>query len=110
MATDWTDDPEWKEWKEHVKNELIPMIDGSAFTMTLVPGKDGADVKFAVELGLSIMLNKPIVLACRRGMTSPEDIPAKLRQVADGWLWIGEDGQPEPDSMLWLKGFLEDIK
>jgi hypothetical protein len=47
--------------------------------MSLVPGKDDVDVKFAVELGLAIMLDKPILAVVQPGT----EVPGRLRQVAD---------------------------
>ena len=72
-------DPEWKRWEAHVRDELVPMIRGSALSVSLVP-EGPPDIKWAVELGLSIMLEKPIVLIVRPGTK----VPRKLRQLADG--------------------------
>lgn len=75
---DWIDDPEAQEWVKHVLDELVPKLKASSVTVSLVP--DGpSDVKFAVELGMSIMLDKPIILAVRPGV----QIPDHLRRVAD---------------------------
>jgi hypothetical protein len=78
MADDWTQEPGVPEWIEDAKTNIAPMIDGTAFVMTLVPEGE-PDIKFAVELGLSIMLNKPIVTIRRPGTKLSE----KLAQVAD---------------------------
>lgn len=75
-----TDDIELdKDWVKHVKEEMIPAIDDSAYIMSLVPNADDVDVKFAVELGLSIMLDKPIVAIVQPGTP----VPKKLLTVAD---------------------------
>jgi hypothetical protein len=98
MADDWTRDPGMPEWIEHVKSELTPMMEGSAFVMTLVP--DGEpDIKFAVELGLSIMLNKPIVTIRRPGTPLAE----KLKQVADADL---ELDLSDPSAQQTIHAFL----
>lgn len=68
-----------KDWVKHVKDELIPMIDDSAYVMSLVPKADDVDVKFAVELGLSIMMDKPIVAIVQPGTP----VPKKLLMVAE---------------------------
>lgn len=65
-------------WAERVVNELVPMIDGSAATIGLVP-RGPSDVKFALELGLSIMLDKPIIAVVTPGVKVPE----RLVRVAD---------------------------
>jgi hypothetical protein len=69
---------EWDDLVDHCRRELVGMIDKSAFVMSLVPDPDEVDVKFAIELGLSIMLDKPIVAVALPGAT----IPAQLRRVA----------------------------
>ena len=78
MSDDLTPDPEFKALEARVHAHVLPMIRKSAMTMTVVP-KGETDIKFAVELGLSIMLDKPLVLVIRPGMK----IPDKLRAIAD---------------------------
>lgn len=72
------DGPEWDDYVDHVLNDLIPKIADSAVTLSLVP-KGATDVKFAIELGLSVMMDKPIVLLVEPGTA----VPAKLVRVAD---------------------------
>lgn len=76
--TDPFDTPEVRAWAQHALTELVPMIDRSAASVSLVPSGE-ADIKFAVELGLSIMLDKPIILAVIPGRSVPEH----LARVAD---------------------------
>ena len=60
---DLFDDPGWNAYVTHVRTELIPMLEGSAMTISLAPNDPkGTDIKFAIELGLSIMLDKPIIV------------------------------------------------
>lgn len=77
-ATDPFGSPEARAWSQRVLTELVPMIDGSAISVSIVP-KGESDIKFAVELGLSIMLDKPIILAVAPGRAVPEH----LVRVAD---------------------------
>lgn len=78
MTDDITNDPEFIAWRDRVKAEVLPKLKDSAFTISLMP--DGEpDIKYAVELGLSIMLNKPIILAVSPGAK----VPLKLAKVAD---------------------------
>jgi nucleoside 2-deoxyribosyltransferase len=82
---DWLDalDPdersEWDRFVEHTRRHTIEGMTKSAFVMSLVPSKDRLDVKFAVELGLAVMLDKPILAVVMPGA----EVPARLRQVAD---------------------------
>lgn len=73
------EDPQFRRWARRVSDELEPMINSSSFVMSLVPDVGKVDVKFAVELGLSIMLDKPIVVVVTPGVR----VPDKLVQIAD---------------------------
>ena len=89
MSDDVLDDPDFQEWAKRTRSKLMPMIQESALVISLVPTSD-ADMKFAVELGLSIMLDKPIIAVVSPGQI----IAGKLRQVADAIVeWTPGDGQ-----------------
>ena len=77
-VTDWADDPEARAFLLHALEEMAPKMDGSAFVMQLVPD-DVGEPKFWVELGASIMMDKPILAV----VTSDRPIPEKLRLIAD---------------------------
>ena len=88
------DDPfqgdEWQQFAEQCITELVPKIDGSAMTISLVP-KGSSDVKFAVELGFSIMLDKPIIAVIQPGMK----VPGKLLAVADAIVELDPDNMDD---------------
>lgn len=72
-------DPEWLEFVQHVRHGTIAKIAGSDACISIVPDSDELDIKFAVELGLMIMMDKPIIV-----FAHPErPIPDHLRRVAD---------------------------
>lgn len=75
--------PEFERWAARVRRELLPMIEGSRAVISIVPTGE-PDVKFAVELGLAIMLDKPIVAAIEPGTRVPE----KLARVVDRFVEI----------------------
>lgn len=77
MSDIW-DEPETRAWVKHCLDTLAPMIEESSVTISLVP-RHGTDVKFAVELGFSIMYDKPIILVIQPGA----QIPDHLVRVAD---------------------------
>lgn len=79
-VTDPFDDPEAQEWLAHVRDNVVPMIDSSAYTMSVVPTEENVDIKFSVELGLTIMLDKPLILWVPEG----QRLPPKLARIADG--------------------------
>lgn len=78
MSDPWND-PDAQQWVEHVRKTLVPMLDESAISVMLGPDVDDADVKFAVELGMSILLDKPILVVALPGRR----VPTKLRMIAD---------------------------
>jgi len=63
-----------------VRRDAVEKIAGTDIFLTMLPPEEyQTDVKFAVELGLSIMMNKPIIAIVMPG----REIPEKLRLVAD---------------------------
>lgn len=79
------DDPELEAWLDSARKELVPMIEGSAIGVSLVPTGE-TDVKFALELGLLIMMNKPILAIVEPGT----DVAPKLLAVADKVLYLDD--------------------
>jgi hypothetical protein len=80
MSDDLWDDPSAKAWTRHVIDEMVPKLAGSACTISLVPEDREGDVKFWVELGASIMLDKPLIAI----VLGDTPVPRKLALVADG--------------------------
>jgi len=78
MRNDPWEDPEIKLWYRRTQKRLPPMIRDSAITLSIVPHGD-PDVKYCVELGMCIMMGKPIILIAQTN----DDIPPKLRAIAD---------------------------
>lgn len=81
---DWLgelDEKERKEWDafvEHARTETLVNMTKSSAVISIAPaGKP--DIKFCVELGMSIMLSKPIVIIIAAG----QEIPQKLRMIAN---------------------------
>jgi hypothetical protein len=71
-------DPTAKRWAKHVIDEMVPKMEQSSVAMALLPDGDG-DVKFWVELGAMICMNKPIIAV----VIGDREIPPKLELVAD---------------------------
>ena len=78
MKDPWAD-PQIKRWMRHVRENVLPMVERSNVAISLVPPVEKVDIKFAVELGMMIMLDKPIVVVIEPG----QQIPMKLAMVAD---------------------------
>jgi nucleoside 2-deoxyribosyltransferase len=78
MGDIWKDDPEVQAWARRVLADLVPKLTESDCTVSLLP-RGESDVKFAVELGFSIMLDKPIIAVIEPG----QQIPARMLRVVD---------------------------
>lgn len=74
-----TEEEEFAEFVRHVRANTAKKIEQSSYVMSFVPTADGVDVKYAVEMGLAIMMRKPLILLT----TARSDVPPKLRQIAD---------------------------
>lgn len=84
-------DPSLKRLVEHVRRNLIPMIERSEIVVSIVPhDQSGTDVKFALELGYSVMLDKPIIAVVRPGTKIPE----KLARVVDRFVECDDPKSP----------------
>jgi len=90
MNDPW-DDPQAREWRRHVRENVAPMVEGSAVFVSIAPTKrEGVDPKFCVELGMAIMYNKPIVVVA----ATRADVPSKLWLIAESVL-IGDVTNPD---------------
>jgi hypothetical protein len=77
---DPTDHPIWKRFEAHVRNDLIPKMKASASVLLIAPDiSTPFDVQFAVQIGASVLLEKPLVLIVEGNRT----VPPKLERVAD---------------------------
>lgn len=83
-----------EEWMQRVRDELIPRLASANTVVSLIP--DGlADVKYAVELGFSILMDKPMIFFVRPGTT----VPKKMIAVADRILEVSDDDWANPDKL-----------
>jgi hypothetical protein len=69
-----------RDYWERVRRDLVPKVSGSAFAMLCVDmDADAVDVQFATQLGLSVMMDKPLIVVVRPGTK----LPAHLVRAAD---------------------------
>lgn len=85
MSDDPWNDPGAQNWLHHVRTHVLPMVEDSSVCISLCPSKGAVDIKFAVELGMMVMLDKPILVVA----TDYDDVPAKLKAVADR-IFVGD--------------------
>ena len=87
MGEHWSKEPDWEEYAQHVMEELIPALARSSVMFSIYPSHGTGDVKFWVELGASIMMDKPIIVVAPPAMALPE----RLKRVADHILYADMD-------------------
>ena len=74
------DSNEFKHWADDMRARLIPKMRGSASVLMIAPRMgEKFDISFALQIGASILLEKPLILLVDRSRT----IPPKLRAIAD---------------------------
>jgi hypothetical protein len=74
-----TDDDEFELFERQVREELLPKLSGSNYVISIAPSPEHIDIKVAVEVGLAILLNKPLIVMAPEGRVHPE----KLLRIAD---------------------------
>jgi hypothetical protein len=97
MSDDPFKDPWFIDFAKRVNDDLVPKIKDSELTISLNPTGGEADVKFAVELGFSIMLNKPIIVVATPGGV----VPVGLARVAHRVLFL-DLADPDSQKVLTL--------
>lgn len=76
------EDPDYQAWEKHVQEAVVPLLEESAVTITLVP-RGQPDVKFAVELGLSILMDIPVIVLVQPGMSIPGGLAAAAAEIVE---------------------------
>lgn len=69
---------EWQEFVNDVRENVIKQMADSALVTTINPGDREPDVKLAVETGMAILLDKPMVLLAH----ADDPIPPALERAA----------------------------
>lgn len=74
------DDAGFRRWADEMRRRLIPKMKDSASVLMIAPNmSEKFDIEFALQIGASILLEKPLILLVDRTRT----IPPKLRAIAD---------------------------
>lgn len=79
MPGDPWDDPLAQRWARDVLDNMAPKLRESAVAISLVPEDRTGDVKFWVELGATIMMDKPVIAV----MLGDAPLPPRLAKIAD---------------------------
>lgn len=89
------DDPVWRDYAKHAREELAPMIKDSAITVSVYTGSGDPSPKMAIELGYMILLDKPIIAVVTPGCR----VPGKLAVVADEIVELALDDPSFPQRL-----------
>lgn len=76
---EWSDSKEFQDYAAYVLNERMPHMKAAAVVMVIAPNCVDLDVKIAVEIGLGIILDKPLILIAPHG----RHIADRLLRIAD---------------------------
>jgi hypothetical protein len=82
--------PEYDEYVEHVRKDVLPKMENISLFVSITPNSEKIDIKFATEMGIAILMDKPIVAIIRRG----QDIPKKLSRVVDRFIEVDDNYDP----------------
>ena len=94
---------QWQEWVEHVRVDVLDQMIESAMVISIFPRDPrNLDIKYALELGMSIMLEKPIILVVMSGTK----LPKKLEALADAV--IVTDGIDDEKGQVVLKAAIDE--
>lgn len=103
MANDPWDEPEAEEFIRGVLGDMAPKMKNSAVAISLVLNPEG-DVKFWVELGAMIMMDKPIITVLGPGQVCPP----KLALISDEIVQC-LDGMESPRFQADLQGAISRV-
>ena len=71
---------EFRRWADDMRARLIPKMKDSASVLMIAPDMNTSfDIEFALQIGASILLEKPLILLVHQGRT----VPPKLLAIAD---------------------------
>lgn len=88
--------PEFDKFVDRARRELVPKIEGSQIFVSITPqSKEKVDIKFALELGLAIMYDKPICAVIQPGTPIPE----KLARVVDRFVEMDFNDPTQSDRL-----------
>jgi hypothetical protein len=71
---------EWRRFERDIRENMIPKMRDSAKVLVIAPDISSEfDVAFAVQIGASVLLEKPLIVVVDEGRT----VPPKLERIAD---------------------------
>jgi hypothetical protein len=88
------EDPEFKRYAAHVRDEVLPMMRRSHSGICRVPADAGdPSIQMATELGLMIMMDMPIIAVVEPGAQVPDKFVLVADEIVEGK--PGDPGFPD---------------
>jgi hypothetical protein len=88
---------DFRIWADDMRKRLIPKMRDSSNVLMLAPDlKAEFDISFALQIGATILLEKPLILVVHPG----RQIPPKLRAIADRVIEADLNGLPMDDAKI----------
>jgi hypothetical protein len=84
------DEPTVVAWAQNVLDNMVPALENSGFVVSLLPTRGIGDVKYWVELGAGIMMDKPLIVVAVAGAK----LSQKLIAVADEVVYLPQGVNP----------------
>src|SRR4051812_46639759 len=78
-------DRAWADYTESFRREVLPSLLQSAYMVSVAGGvdPDHIDLRAATELGLMLLLDKPLMIVVPRGFTVPDALRRAATVVID---------------------------
>lgn len=82
FGDDLTARADWQDWIGAWTRDVLPHLEGSKIAVVTYAGK--REPKMALEIGYSILLNKPIVVIHMPGVSVPPELSRVAHSVIEG--------------------------
>ena len=100
------DDDGFRRWADDMRKRLIPKMRESEHVLMIAPNLDSKfDIEFALQIGATILLEKPLILVVAQGRV----IPPKLLQIADRLVEVDFDNMNEADAQKQIRDAMNDL-
>jgi hypothetical protein len=75
-----SEDRAWADYSQAFREKLMPQLLSSAVCIAMYDAEgDDAEIRFATQLGIMLLYDKPIILTHPAGL----ELPERLRRIAD---------------------------
>lgn len=88
------DAPEFKAFAKRVLRDAAPKIASSSHFIAIAPTGGTADIKIAVEIGLAILMDKPLIVLAPKGRT----VADRLLRIADAVIEVDMETEAGRDA------------